>query len=111
VKLNQNQIDGIKNSGGGFNVNDIRKIAQVLNYNVELRPASLEQIKIFILAYVEDLWSVTSRLNLIIGLRYDYDNLSKEEATKAITTTAPRFNFNYKLDNSSSLRGGYNFIR
>jgi hypothetical protein len=35
---------------------------------------------------VEDLWSVTSRLNLIIGLRYDYDNLSKEEATKAITT-------------------------
>jgi hypothetical protein len=39
-------------------------------------------------------------------LRYDYDNLSKEEATKAITTLAPRFNF-YKLDNSSSLRGGY----
>jgi hypothetical protein len=53
---------------------------------VELRPASLEQIKIFI-RLMEDLWSVTSRLNLIIGLRYDYDNLSKEEATKAITTT------------------------
>jgi hypothetical protein len=30
--------------------------AQVLNYNVELRPASLEQIKIFI--RLEDLWSV-----------------------------------------------------
>jgi outer membrane receptor protein involved in Fe transport len=38
-------------------------------------PPSLEQIDIY-LAYVEDLWSVTSRLNLIIGLRYD-DNLSK----------------------------------
>jgi hypothetical protein len=36
-------------------------------------------------AYVEDLWSVTSRFYYV--LRYDYDNLSKEEATKAITTT------------------------
>jgi hypothetical protein len=44
----------------------------------------LEQIKIFIRL----MWILfTSRLNLIIGLRYDYDNLSKEEATKAITTT------------------------
>jgi hypothetical protein len=24
---------------------------------------------------------------ILLGLRYDYDNLSKEEATKAITTT------------------------
>jgi outer membrane receptor protein involved in Fe transport len=31
---------------------------------------------------VEDLWSVTSRLNLIIGLRYDYDNLSKGGSDK-----------------------------
>jgi hypothetical protein len=54
-------------------------------YNVELRPAFWNKSKIFI-RHVEDLWSVTSRLNLIIGLR-DYDNLSKEEATKAITTT------------------------
>jgi hypothetical protein len=40
VKLNQNQIDGIKNSGvgGDLNVNDIPQDAQVLNYNVELRP-------------------------------------------------------------------------
>jgi outer membrane receptor protein involved in Fe transport len=54
---------------------------------VELRPASFGTNQDIYSAYVEDLWSVTSRLNLIIGLRYDYDNLSKEEATKAITTT------------------------
>jgi outer membrane receptor protein involved in Fe transport len=56
---------------------------------------------------VEDLWSVTSRLNLIIGLRYDYDNLSKGGDKGDYNNLAPRFNFNYKLDNSSSLRGGY----
>jgi outer membrane receptor protein involved in Fe transport len=53
---------------------------------MELRPASFGTNQDIYSAYVEDLWSVTSRLNLIIGLRYDYDNLSKE-ATKAITTT------------------------
>jgi outer membrane receptor protein involved in Fe transport len=86
VKLNQNQIDGIKTvEGGDLNVNDIRKMRRF--YNVELRPASFGTNQDIYSAYVEDLWSVTSRLNLIIGLRYDYDNLSKEEATKAITTT------------------------
>jgi outer membrane receptor for ferrienterochelin and colicin len=59
--------------------------------------------------HVEDLWSVTSRLNLIIGLR-DYDNLSKGGSDKGdYNNLAPRFNFNYKLDNSSSLRGGRKF--
>jgi outer membrane receptor protein involved in Fe transport len=55
--------------------------AQVLNYNVELRPASFGTNQDIYSAYVEDLWSVTSRLNLIIGLRYD-DNLSKGGSDK-----------------------------
>jgi hypothetical protein len=45
-----NQIDGIKNSGvgGDLNVNDIPQDAQVLNYNVNYYLLFLEQIKIFI---------------------------------------------------------------
>jgi outer membrane receptor for ferrienterochelin and colicin len=110
VKLNQNQIDIIKNSGVGadLNVNDIPMDARVLNYNVELRPASFGKNQDIYSAYVEDLWSVTNRLNLVLGLRYDYDNLSKGGSDKGdYNNLAPRFNFNYKLDNSSSLRGGY----
>ena len=110
VKLNQNQIDVIKNSGvgGDLNVNDIPLDAQVLNYNVELRPASFGKNQDIYSAYIEDLWSVTNRLNLTLGLRYDYDNLSKGGSDKGdYNNLAPRFNFNYKLDNSSSLRGGY----
>ncbi len=110
VKLNQSQIDGIKNSGvgGALNVNDIPLDATVLNYNVELRPASFGTNQDIYSAYVEDLWAASSRLNITLGLRYDYDNLSKGGSDRGdFNNLAPRFNFNYKLDNSSSLRGGY----
>ncbi|AWG22116.1 TonB-dependent receptor [Flavobacterium faecale] len=110
VKLTQTQIDQIKNSGvgGALNVNDIPADAQVLNYNVELRPTSFGKNQDIYSAYIEDLWSVTDRLNLTVGLRYDYDNLSKGGSDRGdFNNLAPRFNFNYKLNNNSSLRGGY----
>jgi hypothetical protein len=50
-----------------LNVNDIPQDAQVLNYNVELRPASFGTNQDIYSAYIEDLWSASSRLN-IIGL-------------------------------------------
>jgi hypothetical protein len=51
---------------------------------------------------------VNTRLNLTFGLRYDYDDLSKSGGDEGdFNNLAPRFNFNYKLDNKSSLRGGY----
>jgi hypothetical protein len=47
-------------------------------------------------------------LNITLGLRYDYDNLSKGGNDKGdYNNLAPRFNFNYKLSNNSSIRGGY----
>lgn len=110
IKLNQNQIDIIKNSGvaGDLNLNDIPQDAKVLNYIVELRPTSFGTNQDIYSAYIEDLWSVTDRLNLTLGLRYDYDNLSKGGSDRGdYNNLAPRFNFNYKLNNSSSLRGGY----
>jgi outer membrane receptor for ferrienterochelin and colicin len=110
VKLTQDQIDAIKNSGigGGLNVNDIPSDAQVLNYNVELRPASFGTHQDISSVYVEDLWSASEKLNITLGLRYDYDNLSKGGSDKGdFNNIAPRFNFNYKLNNTSSIRGGY----
>lgn len=110
VKLNQSQIDGIRNSGVGssLDVNDIPQDAQVINYNVELRPASFGTHQDIYSVYLEDLWSVTDKLNITLGLRYDYDNLSKGGGNKSdYNNLAPRFNFNYKLTNNSSIRGGY----
>ena len=110
VKLTQPQIDAINasNVGSGLSINDIPSDVSVLNYNVELRPASFGTHQDIYSAYVEDLWSVTEKLNVTLGLRYDYDNLSKGANTEGdYNNLAPRFNFNYKLSNNSSLRGGY----
>ena len=110
VKLTQDQIDAVRNSGigGGLNVNDIPADAQVLNYNVELRPTSFGTNQDISSVYIEDLWSASEKLNITLGLRYDYDNLSKGGSDKGdFNNVAPRFNFNYKLNNTSSLRGGY----
>lgn len=110
VKLTQAQIDDIRNSGvgSGLNINDIPANATVTNYNVELRPASFGTNQDIYSAYVEDLWSINNKLNITFGLRYDYDNLSKGGSNKGDNNNlAPRLNFNYKLTNTSSIRGGY----
>ncbi|MCB0637447.1 MAG: TonB-dependent receptor [Lewinella sp.] len=108
VKLTDTQVNSIRGIGSGLGVNDIPSDAEVLNYSVELAPASFGARQTIYSAYVEDQWSVTDRLNLTLGLRYDYDNLSKGGAEQGdLNNLAPRFNFNYKLSPRSSLRGGY----
>lgn len=110
VKLTQSQIDALNASGVGssLSMNNIPSNATVVNYNVELRPASFGTHQDIYSAYVEDLWSATEKLNITLGLRYDYDNLSKGGSDKGdYNNLAPRFNFNYKLSNNSSFRGGY----
>lgn len=110
VRLNQTQIDALRNSGvnSTLDVNDIPADAEVLNYSVELRPASFGTNQDIFSVYVEDLWSVTDKLNLTLGLRYDYDNLSKGGSNKGdFNNLAPRFNFNYNLTPYSTIRGGY----
>jgi len=110
VKLTQSQIADLKarGFGSGFSINDIPSNVNVVNYNVELRPASFGTNQDIYSIYLEDLWSVNEKLNLTVGLRYDYDNLSKGGSNKGdFDNLAPRFNFNYKLKNNSSIRGGY----
>ncbi|MBC7642262.1 MAG: TonB-dependent receptor, partial [Flavobacterium sp.] len=110
VTLTQPQIDDIvkSNVGGNVSINDIPTSATVKNYNVELRPAQFGTTQNIYSVYAEDLWSVNEKLNLTLGFRYDYDNLSKGGSKKGDTNNlAPRFNFNYKINPSTSIRGGY----
>lgn len=110
VKLTQDQINTINASGIGSNlaITDIPSDVNVINYNVELRPTAFGTNQDIYSAYIEDLWSVSDKLNITLGLRYDYDNLSKGGSTKGDNNNlAPRLNFNYKLTNNSSLRGGF----
>ncbi len=95
------------NHGAGLDVGDLPLDATVLSYDVELRPTSFGKTQENTALWIEDLWSVNSRLNLTLGLRWDYDNLSKGGSGSGDTdNVAPRFSFNYKLDERSVLRGG-----
>lgn len=110
VNLTDAQLNTIQNNnvGSGFGINDIPADATVVNYAVELRPASFGKTQNITSVYFEDLWSVTEKLNLTLGLRYDYDNLSKGGSDKGdMNNIAPRFNFNYQLTDKSTIRGGY----
>jgi|AntRauTorcE11897_2_1112592.scaffolds.fasta_scaffold05021_1 outer membrane receptor for ferrienterochelin and colicin len=110
IQLNQAQLNSLQNSdvGTSLNINDLPIDAEVLNYSVELRPTRFGTTQNIYSLYVEDLYSVNSKLNLTFGLRYDYDSLSKSGGGSGdFNNIAPRFNFNYKLNNRSSLRGGY----
>lgn len=110
VQLTNQQLFEIQNAnlGASLDIADIPLNANVLNYNVELRPQSFGATQNIYSAYIEDEFRYNDRLNLTFGLRYDYDNLSRGGSRDGdVNNIAPRFNFNYKLTSNSTIRGGY----
>lgn len=110
VKLTDAQLDQLSASGVGstLNFNDLPSDVEVLNLDIELREAAFGKTQNIVSFYVEDEYAFNDKLNLTFGLRYDYDNLSKGGSDSGdYNNISPRFNFNYKLNNRSTLRGGY----
>jgi outer membrane receptor protein involved in Fe transport len=110
VRLSEGQLAEVAalNAGAGLDINDIPSNVEVINYAVELRPNEFGARQNVYSLYLEDQWAATSKLNLTIGLRYDYDDLTVGGGDQGdFNNIAPRFNFNYKLGARSSLRGGY----
>ena len=110
VRLTQPQLDVLKakSLGAALDVKDIPSDVKVINYDVELRPTTFGTRQNVYTAYFEDLYAVNNQLNLTLGLRYDYDNLSKGGGDKGdFNNLAPRFAFNYKIDDQNTIRGGY----
>lgn len=108
VRLNNAQLSGLQGIGAGLSINDIPSDVDVLNYSVELRTNAFEKTQNIYSLYFEDQYSVSNRLNLNLGLRYDYDNLSEGGSdTGDFNNIAPRVSFNYKLNPNAVIRGGY----
>ncbi|MEL7118011.1 MAG: TonB-dependent receptor [Bacteroidota bacterium] len=110
VMLNQEELNQLNASGVGVDLapEDIPSSVEVLNYSVELRPNSFVKRQNILSFYIEDQWTVNSKLNFNIGLRYDYDNLSKGGNSQGdLNNIAPRLSANYKLTDKSSIRAGY----
>lgn len=110
VLLTQEQIDGLMANGVGssMNVEDIPADAEVLNYNVELNPGSFGTRQTIYSVYAEDEWLLAEKLHATLGIRYDYDNLSKGGSENGdMNNIAPRVSANYQLTGKSSIRAGW----
>jgi hypothetical protein len=110
VKLTEAQLNHLAAQGAasGLSIHDVPADAEVLNYNVELQPRSFGAAQNILTAYINDQWTVNDRFTLSLGLRWDYDNLSRGAAqTGDWNNLAPRTSFNYRLSGRTVLRGGY----
>lgn len=107
VQLSENQLSGLQGFGTELNVQDIPSDVTVIGYNVELQATQFGKRQNILSGYLEDRFRASDRLTLTLGLRYDYDNLSKGGASKGdLNNIAPRFSANYRLGKLSSLRAG-----
>lgn len=110
VRLNEQQLSSLQNQniGQNFAPQDLPSDVEVLNFTTELRPSAFEARQHMIGLYIEDEFSISDNLNLSLGLRYDYDSLSKAGASSGDRNNfAPRASANYRLSNSTTLRAGY----
>ncbi len=110
VQLSTNQLDALANMNPGstLSINDLPEDVLVTAYNIELRPSSFGKRQTIYSAYIEDNVQVNDQLKVNLGLRYDYDNLSRGGSSQGdLNNIAPRLGFNYKLGSKSVIRGGY----
>lgn len=109
VQLTQEQQRAIQEGGfgAGLEVTDLPADVQVLDYAVELQPRAFGKRQMLHGFFIEDQLALNDRLDLTLGLRYDYDNLSKGGGSRGDTDNiAPRFSFNYALGDRAVVRGG-----
>ena len=110
VYLDQQQLDQVAglNRGADLSYTDLPANPDSVTYAVELRPETFNGRQNIISAYFEDRWQVNRKLTLSLGLRYDFDNLSKAGSDDYdLNNIGPRVNANYTLNSRSSLRAGY----
>jgi len=110
VQLNQQQLEDLRSSGVDQDLRpqDLPSDVEVDNFSIELRPNAFEKRQNLLSFYLEDQFSFNSKLNMNVGLRYDYDNLSKAGASSGdFNNIAPRASLNYRLTDRTSIRAGY----
>ncbi|MBT8086872.1 MAG: TonB-dependent receptor [Gammaproteobacteria bacterium] len=109
VRLTEPELAQVRGLGRGaaLAVSDIPSTAEVINYAVELRPASFGDVQNQVSVYFEDQVSVSQDLTVTAGLRWDYDSLTKAGSGSADgNNVAPRIALNYAMTERLSFRGG-----
>jgi outer membrane receptor protein involved in Fe transport len=110
VQLTQDQLDGLRarNLGLDLGADDLPSDVEVIGYSVELRPGTYGARQTTLGLYAEDQIAVTDRVTATLGLRYDFDTLSKGGSDSYdLNNVAPRLGLAIRLDERTALRGGY----
>jgi len=110
VQLNAQQLSNLRSRemGADLSYKDIPSNVEVISNQVELHPSTFDGNQTIYSAYLEDMYSISNRLNITAGLRYSYDNLSKAGADHGdFNNLAPRLNLNFRLTDKSTIRAGY----
>ena len=109
VRLTPAELAAVRalNRGAALAPGDIPATAAVLDYSVELRPATFGETQTQYALYAEDQWSLTPDFTATLGLRWDYDTLTRAGASSGDTDNiAPRLALNWRIDSRWSLRAG-----
>ena len=110
VELTPAQIAAVRASGRGLDLTaaDILGLdPRVIDYSVELRPATFGTDQTQLAFYIEDEWQLSPRLTATLGVRWDYDSLTGKGGEDGdLDNFAPRLAVNYRPDARSSLRFG-----
>jgi hypothetical protein len=110
VRLNTAQLADLrsKNIGAALDINDIPSNVQVIQYRVDLDQSRFGTRQNVFNLYGEDNIKLNDKLDINLGVRFDYDNLSKAGSTKGDwNNIGPRTSFNYKIDENNVIKGGY----
>ena len=111
VRLDQFQLDQLAalNLGAALDVSDLPGDATVVGgtTGVEVRPASFGSNQDLTGLYVQDQFTLSPRLTITAGLRWDYDSVSRAGSSSGDDNNfAPRFAVNYGLTDTVALRAG-----
>ncbi len=105
VVVNNGNINAA--SGRQVQFSDIPQNSQVLSYTVDARPQRVNRSQAVYGTFVEDVWKLTPSLTTIVGVRWDYDDVtSRGQSAPDLTAFQPRASFNWYRTPRSVLRGG-----
>jgi hypothetical protein len=109
VRLTTAELAAVRalNRGAALAPADLPSTVAVLDYGVELRPATFGETQTQYALYAEDQVALSPAVTATLGLRWDYDTLTKAGASSGDTdNVAPRLALNWRLSPAWSVRGG-----
>lgn len=109
VRLTAAELAAVRalNRGAALAPGDLPASVSVLDYAVELRPATFGEAQTQYALYAEDQIMLSPALTATLGLRWDYDTLTKAGAAAGDTDNlAPRIALSWRASPNWSVRGG-----